>query len=137
MPSVEIDIESGLEKGEFLADAADIIVSEIDFKLRKKGKNPFPDRSDFVSEAVENFEAVSPGKLTFDSINGFSAFIINIIAVEPAEKSLFEQKYDLIEDKSINKKIIVLDDESLFNDVSSTSLIKSNAALNSTSCNLP
>jgi len=36
--------------------------------------------------------------------------------VDSAKKSLFEQKYDLIEDKSINKKIIVLDDESLFMD---------------------
>ena len=90
MPAVAVNIKSRLEKAEFLAYAADIVVSERYFKFRKKGTNAFFNCSHFVSGGGKNFKAMSPGKLSFNSVNGISVFGIYILTVEPTEKSLFE-----------------------------------------------
>ena len=78
------------EKGKFLADAAQILIAKVQFKLWKKGQYLFFQGGYMGALCIMDVQAMSPGKLTFDGIYRVSAFVINIIAAEPREKSLFE-----------------------------------------------
>ena len=83
MPAVAVDIVLGPEEGKRLADAADVSLSQIQLKLGEEGQHALPDRAELVSEAVEYFQAVSPGKLSLDDVNRISRLVINVIAVKP------------------------------------------------------
>ena len=83
MPAVAVDIVLGPEEGKRLADAADVSLPQIQLKLGEEGQHTLPDRAELVSEAVEYFQAVSPGKLSLDDVNRIPRLVINVIAVKP------------------------------------------------------
>ena len=91
MPSLTVDVVSGAEKAEFLADAAQILSPEKQLKLRQQGQYSLLNSPDLVAVRVVYLQTVSPGQLAFHHIKGLPCLVVNIIAVEPGKQPLFEQ----------------------------------------------
>ena len=92
MPAVEVDGEPGLEEGELLADAAQILLPQVQIELGcQEGEGKLLDGADLVSGGIENFQTMPPGELALHGIHGLSGLVINIVAVQPRKESLLEQ----------------------------------------------
>ena len=91
-PAVIVDLISGLEKRKLFADFTTDPATDLDFKGRKKGKQPLSDYSQFMVISVVYMQLVSQGeKLRFYKIFWIFIFIIDIIGICPGKHSLFDQ----------------------------------------------
>ena len=90
MPSIIINIISGLKKGKLFLNASQILISLIDLKFWKKCEYLLLYCTDFIPIWIENLQTMSLGYLSLYHIYRIPLFIINIITVKPRKQSLFK-----------------------------------------------
>jgi hypothetical protein len=91
LPAVAVDDKTRTEEGQFLLDAANVLLTQINFKFGKEGQDPLFHRAHMIPHGIQNMKAVAPGKLSLHAKNHISLFTVNIIAVKPGEKALFKE----------------------------------------------
>ena len=92
LPVGAVQGELGPEEGKLLADTANIALSLIHMELGQEGEDLFLNGADVVPCRAANVETVAPAELTLYGEDGVVVLVIDIVAVEPGEKTLFEKQ---------------------------------------------
>ena len=90
LPAVAIDVIARTEEGKLTGDTAEVLLTNVHLKLRHPREDPLFDRSQLVTERIEDLETMPPSQFALDDVHRFARFVKDIVTVQPRKQTLFK-----------------------------------------------